>query len=189
MAERRWFHTTIALDARISMMPEKFKSDSGEIRKTVFPYVKDWEDDDESGASIWLRRIKNVLKDNKFDLNPETKILEVGSGKGLLLKKMREEGFNCVGIDARPRAPREEPQIKGRIERLPFADGAFDVVVSAFVFDASNYHQHPNLMAEEIARVLRPGGLYIGGESKFPNQPNLIPAAHHQSYAPVLQKI
>lgn len=49
----------------------------------------------------------------------------------------------------------------GRIERLPFADGSFDVVaaitVLCFIADAS-------VAVGEMARVLRPGGRLILGE-------------------------
>ena len=43
----------------------------------------------------------------------------------------------------------------GRGEQLPFPDGVFDLVIATTVFE---YFPEPKLVAEQIHRVLKPGG-------------------------------
>ena len=49
----------------------------------------------------------------------------------------------------------------GRIEKLPFADESFDLIVSNAVFDTNSYHSQDQAeMVKEIARVLKQAGIY-----------------------------
>jgi ubiquinone/menaquinone biosynthesis C-methylase UbiE len=99
-------------------------------------------------------------------------ILDVGCGDGALVCAAASRGAEATGVDpdpamlaaARTRADKAgiaAAFLEGRIERLPFADAAFDVVVSitvlCFVPDAS-------AAVREMARVLRPGGRLVLGE-------------------------
>ena len=95
------------------------------------------------------------------------RVLDAGCGGGLVAKGLAEAGAAVVGLDrsygslqvARRAIPNGAPgrfeAVSGRLERLPFADGAFDVVVAADVLE-----HVPDLPAavREIARVLAPGG-------------------------------
>ena len=83
------------------------------------------------------------------DLGFETAALD-GSAAGLaeLARKAEARGLT---IDAR----------EGLMTELPFADGAFDFVLSFNVI----YHGAPDIVGgaiAEIRRVLKPGGLYQG---------------------------
>jgi len=94
------------------------------------------------------------------------RVLDAGCGGGLVARTLAEAGAVVVGLDrslgslrvARgavgPRDGSFHP-VRGQLERLPFADGAFDVVVAADVLE-----HVPDLPAAvgEIARVLTPGG-------------------------------
>jgi ubiquinone/menaquinone biosynthesis C-methylase UbiE len=99
-------------------------------------------------------------------------ILDVGCGDGALVCAAASRGAEVTGVDpdpamlaaARTRADKDgitAAFLEGRIERLPFPDAAFDVVVSitvlCFVPDAS-------AAVREMARVLRPGGRLALGE-------------------------
>ena len=99
-------------------------------------------------------------------------ILDVGCGDGALVCAAASRGAEATGVDpdpamlaaARTRADKDgitAAFLEGRIERLPFPDAAFDVVVSitvlCFVPDAS-------AAVREMARVLRPGGRLVLGE-------------------------
>ncbi|HEX5053602.1 MAG TPA: class I SAM-dependent methyltransferase, partial [Planctomycetota bacterium] len=64
-------------------------------------------------------------------------LLEVGSGNGELLREMLAAGVRAEGIeaDAQKVAAMRDQQLPvqvGRAEDLPYADGAFDVVVSEY---------------------------------------------------------
>jgi ubiquinone/menaquinone biosynthesis C-methylase UbiE len=100
------------------------------------------------------------------------RVLDAGCGDGLLTRSLGERGAHIVGLDADRRmlvaaAARaagggvHAEFVEGRLERLPFADNAFDVVVAVTVLcvvsDAS-------VAVREIARVLRPGGRLVIGE-------------------------
>ena len=92
------------------------------------------------------------------------RVLEVGGGPGELSERMqRELGADVSFIDISPRMvelARErgvDAQV-GDVQSLPFADGAFDTVVAAWML----YHV-PDIDRglAEIARVLRPGGAVV----------------------------
>lgn len=100
------------------------------------------------------------------------RVLDAGCGDGLLACSLAERGAHSVGLDADRRmlvaaAARAGGRgvhatfVEGRVERVPFADDVFDVVVAVtvlcFVSDAS-------VAVREIARVLRPGGRLVIGE-------------------------
>lgn len=121
----------------------------------------DWEDTPENITYGRFHRVREFLKSRNIELSG-SKILEIGSGKGVLLNLMRAAGANAVGLDINPRAGNDVLQTAGRVEYMPFADGSFDAVVSSAAFDAYVYDQNQKMMLKEIARVLRVGGVYIG---------------------------
>jgi SAM-dependent methyltransferase len=92
------------------------------------------------------------------------RVLEVGCGWGELAEWIaRDTGAEVVAIDLSERMVQlaRERGIDARVadvQELPFADGAFDVVVAAWML----YHV-PDLERgiDELARVLRPGGQLV----------------------------
>lgn len=89
------------------------------------------------------------------------KVLDLATGDGRVMGWMRAVRSDLVleGIDLAPQLP-PPPQgtrSRGRVamEQLPFAEGAFDAVVSQFGFEYGDLAQVP----DEIARVLKPGGV------------------------------
>ncbi len=103
-------------------------------------------------------------------------VLELGCGLGDLLADMLETGYMCRAIEhspemvqtarttlARRKVGVDSWVIQGEAQQLPFADSAFDSVVSTF---PANYIFDVDTIAE-VARVLRPGGrliIVLGGE-------------------------
>jgi len=91
--------------------------------------------------------------------------LDVGCGEGRFCRMLHDLGIGTVGIDptdallrqARARDP-GGAYLLGRAEALPFADGAFDLVVSYLTLI-----DMPDLRAAipEMARVLAPGGTLL----------------------------
>lgn len=88
--------------------------------------------------------------------------LDVGCGEGRFCRMLRAEGIVPVGIDptkalleaARQRDPAGAYHL-GRAEALPFAEAAFDLVVSYLtLIDIAD----AEAAIAEMARVLRPGG-------------------------------
>jgi len=116
---------------------------------------------DRATAEKTLAQIREALQKAGETLPKDAKLLELGTGTGEFLKYLLEEGYNVVGVDARPRHTTELPIREARIEQLPFADGQFDVLISSGVFDRDFYKQYRQPMLNEMQRVLKPGGLYI----------------------------
>jgi 2-polyprenyl-6-hydroxyphenyl methylase / 3-demethylubiquinone-9 3-methyltransferase len=94
------------------------------------------------------------------------RVLDAGCGGGLVARGLAEAGARVVGVDrlpacllvARRAVPARFQPAVGQLERLPFADDIFDVVVAADVLE-----HVPDLPAAvaELARVLRPGGSFL----------------------------
>jgi SAM-dependent methyltransferase len=95
------------------------------------------------------------------------RILDAGCGTGGLLARLAAAfpRSSIVGIDidegaaAAARAKSGSPVCRGSVDRLPFADGAFDAIVSADVLC------HRGVDAERalagFRRCLKPGGLLV----------------------------
>jgi SAM-dependent methyltransferase len=103
----------------------------------------------------------------RAELEPGLDVLDVATGTGNIALRAAAQGASVVGLDltpelfatARRRAGRlgvTVDWIEGDAERLPFAAGSFDRVLSAFGVQFVPRHQ---LVADELVRVLRPGGL------------------------------
>lgn len=94
-------------------------------------------------------------------------ILDVGCGAGALLADLRQNGATVTGLDASEEMlnlarTRLGPDIDLRHadlrEKLPFDDGAFDVVIASLVL---HYLEDWSRPLNEIRRVLAPGGRLI----------------------------
>lgn len=98
--------------------------------------------------------------------------LDVGCGEGRFCRMLAPHGVVVTGIDPTPaliaHARERDPKgtyLEGDAERLPFADGAFDLVVSCLalvdIADAA-------AAISEMARVMAPGGrLLIANSNGF----------------------
>lgn len=106
-------------------------------------------------------------------------VLDVGCGRGYLLKRLRRQGWNCAGIDI-PESP--VPKKKngmdcrvGDASALPWSSGLFDLVVLNHVLE---HVVDPWRACREAARVLRTGGiLYLGVPNYASWQSRLFGAA------------
>jgi ubiquinone/menaquinone biosynthesis C-methylase UbiE len=118
---------------------------------------------------LGLRSAHAALAD-AAGLRDGQRVLEIGCGTGnlALLVKRRHGGSDVVGLDPDPQAlARAERKARrrrlalrldrGYAEQLPYDDGSFDRVLSAFMF---HHLQSEGRQAalREAARVLRPGG-------------------------------
>lgn len=93
-------------------------------------------------------------------------VLDVATGTGNLAIPAARKGAIVTGVDiapnlleqARTRAAAEGLTIQfdeGDAEALPYADASFDIVVTMF---GAMFAPRPELVATELARVLKPGG-------------------------------
>jgi SAM-dependent methyltransferase len=83
--------------------------------------------------------------------------LDLGGNKGLLRKLVKERGYSYINLDVRQFSS-EEPSLIGDAHRLPFKNGALDLVVSK---DTLEHFLEPWVVVKEIHRVLKRGGRFI----------------------------
>ncbi len=110
-------------------------------------------------------------------------ILDVGCGTLFYGHLLSQRFDRVIGLDAARgmlRAGRAHPAAIGpaalvcaEAENLPLGDGAVDCVLG---FDLLHHLERPGQLLAEAARVLRPGGLYLGIEPNMQN-PGML-AAH-----------
>ncbi len=118
--------------------------------------------EEEIECGLYYEELLRILEGQNLKLNKDTKILEIGSGNAKMLDYFKKLlGKNVVGVDVRSRGNRDSPQVIARAEQLPFADQSFDVIFSVGAFDQEIYNQDQLLMMQEIARVLKHGGIFV----------------------------
>jgi 2-polyprenyl-3-methyl-5-hydroxy-6-metoxy-1,4-benzoquinol methylase len=102
-----------------------------------------------------------------LDIAPGARVLDVACGTGNTAIPLARNGCIVTGVDiapnlilqARERAAAEGVTItfdEGDAEQLPYADASFDAVTTMF---GAMFAPRPEIVAAELARVLKPGGL------------------------------
>ena len=88
------------------------------------------------------------------------KVLEIGAGPGNKTTKFLSGFVELVGVDVSDEVRSNgalAARCLGDAGRLPFRDGAFDGCVSNYVVE---HLSEPEAHLREVARLLRPGGVY-----------------------------
>ncbi len=128
-----------------------------------------------SGSVRWLRTLHNLVPARLSHFDPIVgswrgrRVLDLGCAGGFMAEAMAARGAIVTGIDpaldalgaARARADATASGIAytaGLGEQLPFADAAFDIVVSV---DVLEHVRDLDVVIANVRRVLRPGGLFL----------------------------
>lgn len=82
-------------------------------------------------------------------------MLDLGCGDGSARAILEGSGFGYIGIDY----DSSNAPMLADAHALPFADASFDLVVS---ISAIEHFQYPHVVIQEVARVLKPGGKFMG---------------------------
>jgi Methylase involved in ubiquinone/menaquinone biosynthesis len=96
-------------------------------------------------------------------IKPRTELLDVGCGRGnAIIDDYRLQIINATGIDIDHEAvegnTRLDRIVIGNIEKLPFPDRTFDIVISQWVIE---HLKNPERVFAECYRVLKPGGYFL----------------------------
>jgi SAM-dependent methyltransferase len=114
---------------------------------------------------------------------PGALVLDVGCGSALVGDRL--DGYRYVGVDFGGHhvrwAAAKHPGVIGQApaEQLPFADGAFDVVVMSEVIE---HLLRPELAVWEVARVLKRGGTFVMTTNNASELPLRSPLTHPLSW-------
>src|SRR5215208_4013361 len=90
------------------------------------------------------------------------RLLDLGCGAGNLLLAARKNGWEAQGLDVSPGSVKHVRELgfevfQGELQRAQFPAQHFDVITAAEIIE---HLSEPRLLLEEVARVLRPGGLF-----------------------------
>jgi SAM-dependent methyltransferase len=108
------------------------------------------------------------------------RLLDVGCGEGATLGRLISVGAVATGAgvdllqERIDRARTEWPGVDFRVadaRSLPFPDGSFDAVLAMTVFSSVPLPARA-AVAAEIARVIRPGGVFAWYDLRLPNPAN-----------------
>ena len=157
------------------------------LPRTPEPEVMESADEVEvyssAAAQRYLDAIDNTLVDHIARLGGASgRLLDVGCGPGNIALKIarRWPGVRVVGVDfsqnmiLAARAAAASQQLTARTDflagdakKLPFPDGAFDFVLSNSVL---HHLQDPLGMLDEMARVVKPGGIVLLRDLRRPGR-------------------
>ena len=92
----------------------------------------------------------------------ENRLLDIGCGAGNLLLAARKNGWNAQGLDVAEQATAHVRQLgfevfHGELQQAQFPSQHFDVITAAEILE---HLSDPRLLVQEVARILRPGGLF-----------------------------
>lgn len=110
---------------------------------------------DFSGVAMPQHMTERVLSHFPRAAREGALMLDLGCGDGRHRSIGQHAGYTYVGVDYGA----EGADMHADAHRLPFADDSFDFVLSVAVFEHLRW---PSLAALEVARVLRPGGVFLG---------------------------
>lgn len=127
-----------------------------------------------SDEIAWVRTLKNLVPgrlawfDRHIDWTGRD-VLDLGCAGGFMAEALATRGARVTGIDpaadavgaARAHAEQSGLEIRYDIgvgEHLPYADAGFDAVVCV---DVLEHVQDLAAVLREVARVLRPGGMFL----------------------------
>jgi SAM-dependent methyltransferase len=87
---------------------------------------------------------------------PASLMLDLACGNGVHRRIGECAGFEWVGVDADPGSA---ASVVADAHALPFEDRSFELVLSVA---SLHLMRHPHVVLQEVRRVLRPGGAFLG---------------------------
>ena len=131
--------------------------------KTLRPrrYNGYYHDENLSIPDFIMRRLDEIFRG--FSAHRRSnRLLDIGCGAGSLLEAARRAGWDAEGVEISIRAVDHVrgaglKVFHGELAEAEYPDGHFDVVTASEILE---HVPDPRAMLAEIARILRPGGLF-----------------------------
>jgi SAM-dependent methyltransferase len=116
---------------------------------------------------LYAARIRRI---QKFNDGRPGRVLDVGCGRGFLLREFRHRGWDVLGTEADDKAAAHAQQVLqlpvkvGALETLDLPAASFDVIVLWHVLE---HLADPTALFVQVRRLLRPGGTFVVGVPNF----------------------
>jgi 2-polyprenyl-3-methyl-5-hydroxy-6-metoxy-1,4-benzoquinol methylase len=139
-------------------------------------FASEWRDAGNRYELETRRRIEARNPELVMEVFAPERILDVGCGPGFLMLFLHELGANIHGIDFSPASvDLAPPEIKDRIaigptDRLPFPDGAFDLVICREVMEHLTILQ----VRRTVAETCRVSSKYVYMTTRFHPDPQSL---------------
>jgi ubiquinone/menaquinone biosynthesis C-methylase UbiE len=107
---------------------------------------------------LFKLRMKSIIKEIR-DLQPgKSRILDWGAGDGALVNLLRQNGFDCWGIDLYSNQPSDERLASSSIEDVTIPDEFFDIITCFHVLE---HLENPVESVKKAFRLIKKGGFLI----------------------------
>ena len=125
-----------------------------------------------AGEAVYLHRLAADELLERLDLvrRDFTRALDLGCGDSYLTARLRERGIDVIAADPGFAFARAAGSVQCDEDRLPFTDGAFDLIVSVGLLDTVNDLPGALLLAR---RALRLDGLFLAAMAGAGSLPRL----------------
>lgn len=159
-------------------------------------YWKDVYQEERLFAAMYReRREKALTWVSELQLAPDSRVLEVGCGAGLMTTALAERGYTVHAMDsarAMIENTRREAKAKelsrrvsaelGDVHNLEFRTNSFDLVIALGVIP---WLHSEDRAVSEMARVLKPGGFLLASADNRPRLTSLLDPQSTPLFAPV----
>lgn len=117
----------------------------------------------EGDASFLWLTVKIILEEaGKDQLLENPKVLDIGARQGELAKFLNNKGVQTYSIEIKEFEYNEgSRQVQADVHALPFPNESFNIIIANGVFDDLIYRFDYPTAIKEIARITRPGGVFI----------------------------
>jgi SAM-dependent methyltransferase len=110
----------------------------------------------------FIKKRLSVIVSSFTQYRKTNRLLDLGCGSGALLQAAIGEGWQAEGLDISPKVVEYASNLGlkvkcSELEEAGYPAGQFDVVVASELLE---HLTHPRRLITEVARVLRPGGLF-----------------------------
>ena len=113
-------------------------------------------------AQPFVEDFRKFLFKYSNQLNPKANVLEIGCGGAVLLKELKDSGFNCVGVDPSPTAFRASEKYGFELVPSFFDSSAFSVKFDLiFHSDVLEHSFNPKEFIAEQRKILNKDGIII----------------------------